>query len=53
MHDEGDSRGAGQAPPPQPDAEAERLDELVDEEGAESFPASDPPSTWSGVERRP
>ncbi len=23
-------------------------DELIDETGMESFPASDPPSTWSG-----
>jgi hypothetical protein len=27
---------------------AARDDELIDETGLESFPASDPPSTWSG-----
>lgn len=29
-----------------------QLDEGVDEAGKESFPASDPPSTWSGEDPR-
>jgi hypothetical protein len=29
-----------------------RSDELIDEAGEESFPASDPPATWSGEDPR-
>jgi hypothetical protein len=29
-----------------------RADESIDEAGKESFPASDPPATWSGTDRR-
>jgi hypothetical protein len=29
-----------------------RSDELIDEAGEESFPASDPPATWSGMDQR-
>lgn len=31
---------------------ARRSDELIDEAGEESFPASDPPATWSGEDPR-
>ncbi len=31
-----------------PAAEGEDRDELIDEAGEESFPASDPPASWSG-----
>jgi hypothetical protein len=29
-----------------------RSDALIDEAGEESFPASDPPATWSGEDAR-
>lgn len=31
----------------------EHEDWLVDEMGEESFPDSDPPSTWAGADRKP
>jgi len=34
-------------------AELAALDERVDEAEVESFPASDPPSTWAGVDEAP
>jgi hypothetical protein len=33
-----------------PGSEAAALDEQVDEAERESFPASDPPSSWAGVD---
>lgn len=43
MADEDTPPHPGEVPP------AER-DDGLDEEGEESFPASDPPATWSGPE---
>jgi hypothetical protein len=44
MTDEGVARSA--------DESSKAQDEAVDEAGEESFPASDPPSTWSGEDPR-
>jgi hypothetical protein len=38
----------GEEPGRGEEVEAVDEDELVDEAGEESFPASDPPATWSG-----
>jgi hypothetical protein len=38
--------------PPSEERGPVRSDELIDEAGKESFPASDPPAIWSGVDHR-
>lgn len=40
-------------PPTEHDHEHEHDDWLVDEMSEESFPDSDPPSTWAGRDRPP
>lgn len=50
----GDDSGTGLGPTEEDrDAarEAERDEDLVDEMSEESFPTSDPPSTWAGRDR--
>ncbi|HTT87827.1 MAG TPA: hypothetical protein VMF60_10695 [Acidimicrobiales bacterium] len=41
-------RSTGSAARPERERSAPDPDEVVDEEGEESFPASDSPSWWSG-----
>ena len=42
VDDETDPQSSGEGPHPDPD------DDEVDEAGKESFPTSDPPSSWAG-----
>jgi hypothetical protein len=46
-----DERAPSVQRPPDDASERARLDELVDEQGRDSFPASDPPSTWAGEDQ--
>jgi hypothetical protein len=40
------------AAPDDPRGDAEGQDRLADEMSRESFPTSDPPSTWAGPDKR-
>ena len=42
--------GTDRVPVDQPEDRWSTLDEMVDEAEEESFPASDPPSSWAGVD---
>jgi hypothetical protein len=46
-HDRSDHDRVAEPPDDQPDGVDEELDEI----GRESFPASDPPSSWAGSRR--
>jgi hypothetical protein len=47
-HDRRDDERVAEPPDDQPDGADEELDEI----GRESFPASDPPSSWAGPRRQ-
>jgi len=51
MAESAESREPDEAPaPPTADPDAATADDEVDEMELDSFPASDPPSTWAGPE---